>query len=1550
MTGSRARVTAHEPSTRRGTVLLFALGVLAVIAVTALSYVTFVRLDRQSSSASARGVGNERQVGVVVDVLRETLAADLFGGKVVTESTPRQYGTVQLWPRMFEDGEYRDYPWTTFETMDYTKVGSDDNDADPHVLNLRRDSLGRYRFEIAQRDDAWLSPVEPVWLPDGRAYWPQITNLRATYLYDDNGTPDRPDDDVYRRGDGRYADLAQIFLDNLQTGGVARGNPGTNFLDYDLTLGAGAGTVLPQEAAGDYARAPFEQLHFLETPTTLPPEKVDGRFWADTDGDLRPDARWQVLEGLGNHNGLVWVVAARIIDASAMVNYNAAIEGGYGGLSISDYATGKTPADIDLVRLIETSPQDPFNLGRWSYPDINTDQLNASMNTHILDRMAVGDVLTELNRRSGFDGSTPAELLPGWTWDVNNQRLNQRQRDAAWNWVGASPYTSRLNLRDISGNEIQTGYSRGDFVDLFAYRGTNQRSYLSQAEETFDAPTYLPSPADQTNPNPRFGPLVSASVSSAARNLGPGQSGAANEGNPTTNLLHWTTRNQITPVNGSGVFSPVPVLNTDELNVRNELRFASRYYNERVSLATFSKGDIPAAYEALVWALAPFATDETLGAELDPGSSFLEVHGRTIDANTSTLHYGGGLDGPSVSLPGFPGQASGADGASFATLTAAQMAVNIKDATDEDSEPSVARLFVSDNIEYPVYECPGTDAVELGTGFSHGAVPSALLSPMSVGQKLPDGIDQQQQCDAGQGASWLATAGENRGMTIVGLERHPYIVEVFSAAAYTSSASDPKLAGGTRAVNEYGDTVDPYDAEYQVGALLAFQLANPWNVDVSLGGYEIRLVKDGNDLDPTGKDETEMLVFKFQNDDIIPRLDSQTYVFFYDSMGGLVAEPIIGESDDAANTGGGPLATSAGIIADRGVAGDLLANAPGLVPFIMECDTNVFADPTARPVFFQDLADTNLSVVLVKTGVGGLSQSGVNPAVVGAVVDKLDNDTTGKFPAVLEPTANLFSSFVPGGETYFDVVLGYAITECANVRNRFDNREIAGRVIVTGSLTRPTSKFGTGFPMCVMDFGRDGNALVQSGPGKYLHAWLNILPNGPDGAPYVGPPQCDDDDPAIIVANNGVPLDDLTRAGGATLRPFTVDDSNLTTPTTKAFAETVAKSFPHTANFNWQLFCPDAPLFAPSDLGLISTYAHLNINNNLTTLDSWQTVGEQLAWSLYRDFSEMRTSGIMQPGSVPNPYIGVLDPTRFFPSGGPLGTQSPDESLAMPLALRVFDCFEALEPWDGLVRGRMNVNTAAERAIETWPLVAPAGPSGVPGLLDSTRHRIDLVYRYRDGVDPITASFNDVDSGGLNSPTTVTNYGLGSGPASFSLRRSDLFVAPNVTPNSNLSEIHRSGFASLGELALLDKWDIAGTGAFDTATAGNPATRGFASALGADISDNAISPGEVWFGGANDPTDDPEERLALMRAVSNIVSTRSDVYIAWFVLRGYDPGVVESITVTNGEELLAMDSEEPGFEPAYESRWLVVLDRSNVKRPTDRPRVILQAQLPISRN
>jgi len=362
-------------------------------------------------------------------------------------------------------------------------------------------------------------------------------------------------------------------------------------------------------------------------------------------------------------------------------------------------------------------------------------------------------------------------------------------------------------------------------------------------------------------------------------------------------------------------------------------------------------------------------------------------------------------------------------------------------------------------------------------------------------------------------------------------------------------------------------------------------------------------------------------------------------------------------------------------------------------------------------------------------------------------------------------------------------------------------------------------------------------------------------------------------------------------------------------------------------------------LNALSELMMLSTYAHLYAGTTDTTdLGALTTVSEFLAQSRFYDFSS--------PGGATNPYMGVLDPTRYILGGDLPAIAGLPDTLKVPLATRIFECFDALPVTDpeGLTQGRININTAPKRVLEMLPFIKPLTPiSGKlfpnpapPSLFDAPS-RADAMLAYREQSNLFNFSYFGQTPGVL---TQLPGLRLNQ-------------TNPNDT----------AGFAGIGELAILDRWTP------PVVTSSPPTLLGKVAArvgqldvdsflvLGSDATndDPAGDPnnvlelvddaGIVGF----DPADDPEERLSVFRAVSNIATTRSDVFIAWFVLRGYDPEQIEQFRIngtTTADALIAMDDPKSNFRPAYESRWLAVLDRSNVTRPTDRPKIVMLVELP----
>jgi hypothetical protein len=86
-------------------------------------------------------------------------------------------------------------------------------------------------------------------------------------------------------------------------------------------------------------------------------------------------------------------------------------------------------------------------------------------------------------------------------------------------------------------------------------------------------------------------------------------------------------------------------------------------------------------------------------------------------------------------------------------------------------------------------------------------------------------------------------------------------------------------------------------------------------------------------------------------------------------------------------------------------------------------------------------------------------------------------------------------------------------------------------------------------------------------------------------------------------------------------------------------------------------------------------------------------------------------------------------------------------------------------------------------------------------------------------------------------------------------------------------------------------------------------------------------------------TNDYQEKLSVVNSMINTVSTRSDVFAAWFVVAGFQESDVA--------ELARPENAQQPLTPSVKRRFLMILDRSNVTRRGDRPKVLLFKEVPI---
>lgn len=1445
------RLSGAMNDSRRGSVILLAVGVLAVLAVLALSYVTVARLDRASSQAYANSVNFQQQVNAVVGEMQALLTADLFGNKIVTGSTPSSVNGNRLqpvWPKMFEDGEYRDYPTTALvdETTQTTfDEENDDMPPTPSATLTFRFNGSTGRFETAPADDAWLASTFPVRRTETNfndiwTMWPQITNLRSAYRY--VGPNDRsgiPNEGAWVRDDGKFVDLGQFAQQSLP-GSPRTGNPGADLseFNFDNEVSAAGAPSLPGAANQDakmglwqevfvYQMDRLAEKYLNDNPLSAGEadqlSHADTRYWADTDGDTFPDARWQQLDVLGDLFGLRWVVAARIVDNSALVNVNTATR--FGRFAGDIFGDGITPADVDLERLLaEAVGAVPFSSREPHFEVSPNFDAGFAMIEHLQNGLRVNDMFEQIDQSASDSGNQLTDLLvnnwrPGQDrgpfGNINGVPLFTRpQREALYTFFGASPG----NRRATAG----VPYPIGDEVDLRAYNGFNYEPILSKLEQRLDGPEdegWLPGGYREGDRS--LGALRSDENLDESRLFSEifpdGQSYTINE---KINRLQRDVRRLLTTVSGVGPFSPVPPVSGAQDGAG--LAFGGRFHNERVRLRDMARGNQPnpdavqRAFESLVWALAPLATDQPVVGTLLSN----DVGENAQDADN---HYGGGDNGP----------APADSNAAYAVLRAASLATNLADAVDNDElalfRPTVTRLF--NDVDR------GTADFELSTRFSHGDIPSASLPDEYVG------------------------AQEN-GVTLVGLDRQPFLMELSSVAAYHfDDVNNPMGADPI--------TIVPSDPTNQLGGLIAVEIGNPWPTSIDLSNFRVRIT-DGTNV-------IELALDALAPSEVSSTIDAgQRAVVYYtdwDETNGEYnrrwADEYMPAWVDAIGNDARPIQLSADALIQRASPND------------------------DDPVFFQDFA-----------GAAGPATALLiyDPPDDGNeyLLDRMSSTDSGPFP---KAEGSSFDLPTPVAPQVLVPVLG------------------SGRRVYTASMRRNSESNALGgFPSYVIERPSENTAAEDGG---FDQTWIAT----PDGVI--------EEMPADVLA--------IQAADSALLGE---DKGVLDMPVPLP---------------SFQLFVPNGPLAAVSELHQVSVFCHTYVHPDavnpvsLSNADQgpnivngkwqgangaqrWITVSEQLGLT-----SEMTTDN----AATPNPYLGVLDPTRYI-IGDDIanvlsGSNRLPESLRLPLALRVFDCFEALDLRDPLARGRININTAPEDVLELLPLWSR--PVDI-GPLMANHANAGLARTVREYRDFAAGPMSTAVSPSPDNPWTSGFF-------------------DNLAGYRDAPMGRQNGIFTTGELAVLHPWGgepgapvpMDGAGFMELGANNapdNPTDSSYSDTI--DLRRETSVPQQVV--GGFDGVDDPEERLAIYRNVSNIASTRSDVFTAWFTLRGYDPERIDRLEINNPDDereifdflketrTLGANAGEEGLTPAYESRWMVVFDRSRVTRPTDRPRVLMIVELP----
>jgi len=353
----------------RGTVLLMVIGVLAMMSIVALVYASIGQADRRSAAALVKETRLNDQAEIIADYIAGVIAADLFTYHEVIPSTGEE--------RLFR--EVTDYP-----------------SSDPNAVS-RNATGNQVLFDPAGYNgyDPWLAATEPGFIEvPGRTRrdpeylnledWPHITNVSPDGRFVNLANLRNN----FRAAPGTDGNLRQInsrlTLFNPLTGDAYNPNNSVVFLPDGTTRAAD-----PNRPA-DWTQNQF-MLHRpavdIDRRGAAPPPG-DPRYvhnqYADADGDGMLDSRWFELVGRDPNatNDLTrslspvhftgparYFVAARVIDLSGLVNVNTASE--FTERPDRDRPAGLTPADVDLRRLLRM--QDFYDYYGEAYDGLEPD-------------------------------------------------------------------------------------------------------------------------------------------------------------------------------------------------------------------------------------------------------------------------------------------------------------------------------------------------------------------------------------------------------------------------------------------------------------------------------------------------------------------------------------------------------------------------------------------------------------------------------------------------------------------------------------------------------------------------------------------------------------------------------------------------------------------------------------------------------------------------------------------------------------------------------------------------------------------------------------------------------------------------------------------------------------------------------------------------------------------------------------------------------------------------------------------------------------------------
>ncbi|MCA9288746.1 MAG: hypothetical protein KDA05_09195 [Phycisphaerales bacterium] len=1573
---------------RRGTVLIIVLGTLALISVITVVYVVVGRADRRGAAAFVGSVQREEMPVLVRDYIvgivgRDALATYRDGaGDLKREAF--DYPFTDPYVRSILPGQTGVSGATATPTNEriarrFNAVGTYDSvslyGGSPAGV-AARGSLGNV-YELRVPSDPWLAATVPSNiridddLSDGT--FPQWENRDWAHI--SNVSPD-----------GRFVNLWNLRNNFNAASGF---NEANREISSRLTLYGPGG--MPFTATGNQtldngqtaqANAPahwtnrqrnaFRPVSGIPTIDWSQAEHPSYQ-WVDADGDGFYDSRLfefvDLSQGvdmgvpvLAIDDGHRWFAGVRIVDLSASVNVNTATD------FLADPSTmfgqkvlgpGASPADIDLRRLL--SGEDLYEMtGFVGYLGLRppttpvgavnpaSAQYTGPTGSAVAGLGASGQRYAEYSGDAAYNAARvfldfgvvardTVRLAPFDNYQSFAQFLqselffpaapNQLLRFGSEN-DRAAYYDAIVGLDDMGmpGTELSVfTFGLDSEAELRTFRAANDPSVRSVLEIVLDG-RFDNEQASLTETSLRYGPLRSnrgAQVELAARDRANENMGGASF-NPGT-----------LPSASADGFGDYDATTQSLADIRQYLTTASNarpLRNTFIAPRNSAPSTIPALNSGDVLSQVSSGASTIFrlyGDALLPYSSIVETWDRTSASNSFlTLSYGHA-------------------GSELALRHAAHMAVNMADASDADANPTVATVIADAAVRGDLdadYDPPYT-----GTGTIPTSVQLVTNRQHPWAAWVNGGSSRFDLGDTRIGDSDTPNAAPvNPAYNVYGVEPQPFVTEVSAIIMYTDA---PVSAGGDMEPPGQDITIDGTisgsnpDLAFQA---MVFQITNPFDAAIDLSG-------DTMNFESKFYLEFGGRYYRFANTDPAAiamgwtgsLAAGQTRTFY------ITAHPI----DDIrarwnayAGGTGDPAQFNAWFNSVMGVTG----GTGGPPVMLEEFDPDTGAAVAFGPGAFADrfaatsaANATTAQVRLWRTVIApGRNQS--NQPVESYQANTKDNDVLAdrfREPPTASGDPETFVPKLPDG-----------------------NMQIAGATVPSTGFSEPQEDFNRGVTVLLWGTVRRPSDPEVVAVGNPLEVeWLPAYCIEPQHTMTLNTAQRD------AVDRNGLDVSDV-RSG---IQEITQEFGTMIFNAYPVVTSLVVAPHNRTGDdigFNLQgqswtdvrgefyndMGGQNARDLRPGDLLVpLGIGASLVVDASMQPnpdLSGWTTLGEAMAMAL--DYDEAPAGNVLVRPSRPDNLSvfnrrsldrGHLISDQFvaFEDLNANGVFDAGTDIVygdgQPTALGVLANLRGLGDEYGNVRrgvrGLININTAPLAVLRTLPMLSPTHGgdpsvlgSWMPGAAWAGSGLRDSGQDVNSDAASMLVAFRDLQyafarlapSAGAPLPVDEIN-----------MTAEYWFPTPSREGFTGITGLRQTpGFRSIAE--VLNARDNSTRMADPPVSAPHDLDR-----LGFDQQPmNALGLDPVFrpagMNGTDRLVDEVDERYAIYNSIANCITVRSDTYVAWFVLHGY-----------REQDCIGLGPDDP-LLPSVARRFMMVIDRSNVVAPGDKPRVLIFREVPYS--